>query len=251
MSIPLAFFGKMLYINIMLRNVLFDLDGTLLPMDQEVFVGGYFKLLTARMAKRGMDPERLVRGLWMGIDAMKKNDGRKTNEERFWEAFRLACPVKEGDREEMEDFYRTDFQKVRAVCGFDPRAAETVEGLRSHGLRTALATNPVFPRTATESRVRWAGLETGAFELITTYENSRYCKPNPLYFTEITEKLSMDPAETLMVGNDTSDDTGAAKAGMEVFILTPCLIDRDGSLPKWPHGDFRALREYIRSKASK
>lgn len=233
----------------MLRNILFDLDGTLLPMDQDVFVKGYFKLLTARMARRGMDPERLVRGLWTGIDAMKTNDGRKTNEERFWAAFGHVCPMEEGDREEMEDFYRTDFQKARALCGIEPEAKRTVDFLRASGFRVALATNPVFPGTATESRVRWAGLETGNFERITTYENSRYCKPNPLYFTEIAEKLSMDPAETLMVGNDTSDDTGAAGAGMEVFILTPCLIDRDGTFSNWPHGDFGALREYIRSKA--
>lgn len=234
----------------MLKNVLFDLDGTLLPMDQDVFVEGYIKLLASRMAGRGMDPKRLVRALWAGTDAMVKNDGSRTNERRFWETFQPICPLREGDREEMEDFYLTDFQKARALCGFDPEAGETIDFLRAHGFRVALATNPLFPRTATESRVRWAGLETGAFERITTYENSRYCKPNPLYYAEIAEKLSMDPAETLMVGNDTSDDTGAFKAGMDVFILTACLIDRDGSLPNWPHGDFGALRAYITSKAS-
>lgn len=234
----------------MLKNVLFDLDGTLLPMDQDVFVEGYIKLLTVRMAKRGMEPKRLVQGLWAGTGAMVSNDGGRTNEQVFWEVFASLCPVTREDREEMEDFYRTDFQRARVLCGFTPKAAETVKMLVSRGLRIALATNPVFPRTATESRVRWAGLEAGDFELITTYENSRYCKPSPLYYAEIAEKLGLAPSETLMVGNDTADDTGAVGVGMDVFLLTPCLIDRDGSLQNWPHGDFGALREYINSKAS-
>ena len=232
----------------MIKNVLFDLDGTLLPMDQDKFVEGYIKLLAARMARRGMAPERLVRGLWAGIEAMVKNDGSGTNEERFWEAFQPVCPVAPGDREEMDDFYRTDFHRARALCGHTPKAAEAVKWLRERGVRVALATNPVYPRIATEARIAWAGLEPGDFELITTYENSRFCKPNPLYFTEIAAKLDMDPAQTLMVGNDTSDDAGAIGAGMEVFILTPCLIDAAGRLRDLPHGDLEDLRGFMEAK---
>lgn len=232
----------------MIENVLFDLDGTLLPMDQDKFVEGYIKLLSARMSRRGMDPAALVRGLWLGIEAMVKNDGAETNEGRFWDAFEPVCPVTAGDREEMEDFYRTGFNDARALCGYTPKAAETVKWLRRRGVRTALATNPVYPRTATLARVAWAGLEAGDFELITTYENSCYCKPNPMYFADIAGKLGMEPARTLMVGNDTSDDAGALGAGMEVFILTPCLIDAAGRLSDFPHGDFMALRDYIEER---
>ena len=85
----------------MLKNVLFDLDGTLLPMDQDAFVEGYIKLLAARMARRGMDPERLVRALWAGTGAMVRNDGSRLNEERFWETFEPLCPLREGDREDL------------------------------------------------------------------------------------------------------------------------------------------------------
>ena len=34
-----------------LKMILFDLDGTLLPMDQDVFTESYFKLLCKKMAK--------------------------------------------------------------------------------------------------------------------------------------------------------------------------------------------------------
>ena len=36
-----------------IKNVLFDLDGTLLPMDMEEFTNGYFGLLTQKLAPRG------------------------------------------------------------------------------------------------------------------------------------------------------------------------------------------------------
>lgn len=74
--------------------------------------------------------------------------------------------------------------------------------LKAKGLRRALAANPIFPKEAARSRIRWAGLEPEGFEWITTYENSCYCKPNPDYYVEVTEKLECDLKECLMIGND-------------------------------------------------
>ena len=54
---------------------LFDLDGTLLPMDQEAFTTGYFKLLTKKLAPHGYEPKSLVDAIWAGTAAMVKNDG--------------------------------------------------------------------------------------------------------------------------------------------------------------------------------
>ena len=88
-------------------------------------------------------------------------------------------------------------------------------------------TNPIFPAVATESRIRWAGLEPEEFALYTTYENTSYCKPNPAYYRDLIRRLSLDPQRCLMVGNDVSEDMEAASAaGMQVFLLTDCLINR-------------------------
>ncbi len=38
-----------------LKAVLFDLDGTLLPMDQDIFVKTYFKGLAKALAPHGYD----------------------------------------------------------------------------------------------------------------------------------------------------------------------------------------------------
>lgn len=230
----------------MVKNVLFDLDGTLVPMDMRVFVEEYMRLLGAFMARRGVDPGKLIKAVWEGIGRMRSNDGSATNEQVFWEAYEAVCPTRPGDREALDEFYRTDFQNVRLVCGFSPEAAPAVRAIKALGLRTAVATNPVFPREATFSRVRWAGLEPDEFELITTYEDSGFCKPDPRYYGEVCEKLSMDPAETLMVGNDTSDDVGGEALGMGTFILTHSLIDRTGGVDTRPHGGFGELLRYIK-----
>lgn len=115
------------------------------------------------------------------------------------------------------------------------------------GLKTALAANPIFPETATVSRMEWAGLEPSDFELYTTYENIGYCKPNPDYYREIINRLDAKPEETLMVGNDVEEDMEAGlSAGLKVFLLTDCLINRERrDINQYPRGSFEQLMEYL------
>ena len=69
----------------MITTVLFDLDGTLLPMDQDIFVKDYFGRIAAKVAPAGYDPRQLIDTIWRGTAAMVKNDGSKTNERVFWD----------------------------------------------------------------------------------------------------------------------------------------------------------------------
>ena len=109
-----------------------------------------------------------------------------------------------------------------------------------------LATNPIFPSIATESRIRWAGLEPEDFELYTTYENTGYCKPNPDYYRDILNKLKLQPEDCLMVGNDVTEDMIAASVGMDVFLLTDCMINKEQKdISVYPHGNFEQLMAYI------
>ena len=227
--------------------VLFDLDGTLLPMDQDVFLKTYLGMLSKRMATYGYDPKNFVSGIWQGTMAVIANDGSRINEDVFWEAF-SAIQGKDtlADIKYFEAFYREQFDDVRSVCSFNAEARVTVDKIKSAGLRIALATNPVFPSIATEKRMAWAGFEPSDFELYTTYENSRYCKPNPKYYLEIASKLGVTPEDCLMVGNDVSDDMAAQKAGMKVFLLTDCLINKENEdISVYPNGSFAELWEYI------
>ena len=206
----------------MLTTILFDLDGTLLPMDQEVFVKDYLNRLAAKMVPYGYDPQMLVKAVWRGTGAMVE----------------VNCET---------DFCETEFQECRHSCGFQPAAAETIRTLHAMGYRTVLATNPLFPPTATQSRVRWAGLTPEDFEFITTYDNSSFCKPNPDYYREILGKLGLNAGECLMVGNDVNEDMIAQTLGMQVFLLTDCLINKDGKdISQYPYGSFPELMDYIR-----
>ena len=42
----------------MIKAVLFDLDGTLLPMDEEIFIKDYFEGLTKKISPHGYDPDQ-------------------------------------------------------------------------------------------------------------------------------------------------------------------------------------------------
>lgn len=228
------------------KAVLFDLDGTLLPMDQEKFVKAYLGLLAAYLAPHGYDPAKLVEAIWEGTGAMVVNDGSCANEEVFWRVF--SGIFGEGalkDRPLIEEFYRGEFQKVQASCGRNPAAAEALHKIRAAGYRTILATNPIFPAIATESRIRWAGLEPEDFELYTTYENIGCCKPNLDYYEEILHRQGLRPQECLMVGNDAEEDMVAAELGLKVFLLTDCLIDRGRDVSKYPQGSFSELLRFL------
>ncbi|MBQ2773691.1 MAG: HAD family hydrolase, partial [Clostridia bacterium] len=69
------------------KAVLFDLDGTLLPMDQDLFLKTYFGILTEKMVKSGYEQKNFMRALLAGTDAMVKNDGKQSNEAVFWQVF--------------------------------------------------------------------------------------------------------------------------------------------------------------------
>ena len=147
----------------------------------------------------------------------------------------------------LDAFYNEEFDEVAAVCGFNPKAAETVRALKERGVRVILATNPLFPQIATQKRIRWAGLEPEDFEFYTTYEDYGYCKPNPDYYREVLSRAGLDAADCLMVGNDVAEDMmAAAKIGLRGFLLTDCLINTpNADVNGYPHGSFDELNAYI------
>ena len=230
-----------------LTTVLFDLDGTLLPMDQEVFAHAYFTALAKKAASRGYDPETFIKVLWKGIHATMKNDGSATNERMFWKVMtELYGDRILQDQDVFDEFYRDDFDKIAESCGFNPAAAATVRTLKDMGLRVALATNPLFPAVATQSRIRWTGLDPTDFELYTTYEDYSYCKPTLAYYETIMERLGVPAEECLMVGNDVGEDMVAEKLGMRVFLLSDCIINKhDADISAYPQGSFGELLRYV------
>ena len=229
------------------NTILFDLDGTLLPMDNDVFTKGYFKLLAGKLAPHGYDPQELVGAVWKGTEAMVKNDGSQTNHDVFWKTFAAIFGNKVYDDIKIfDDFYENEFIKAKAFCGYEPKASEIVKACKQKGYRLALASNPIFPMTAQIERLECAGISPDRFDYISSYENSFFCKPNPDYYTAIAKQLGAAPEECLMIGNDVLEDMSAKTVGMSVFLLTDNIINRGGKdIFMYSHGGFDALLDYM------
>lgn len=232
-----------------IKAVLFDLDGTLLPMDQDLFIKTYFGSIAKKMSEYGYVPEEFIKTVWNGTMKMITNNGLKTNEAVFWEEYISVYGEKgENDKHLHQEYYENDFDKNRVTSSFTESSNKLIKKLKEKGVVVILATNPVFPSIATEKRIKWAGMEKEDFALVTTYENSSYCKPNPKYYEEILNKLNLEPEECVMVGNDVSDDMVAGTLGMKVFLLTDCLINSKGlDTEMYPQGNFDDLNKYLDS----
>ena len=228
----------------MIKNILFDLDGTLLPMDMERFTNGYFKLLVAKLSSYGFDGQEFIKNIWIGIKHMVMNDGSRTNAEAFWDYMQKTY----GERNDLarsvcESFYANEFDGGKDYCGFNKEAARLVADAKKKGYRVILATNPIFPDVATVKRTAWAGLSVDEFEGYTTYENCSYCKPNPKYYEGVVNRFGLKYEECLMVGNDADEDLAAESLGIKVFLLCDCLINKNNKdISKVSHGSFGDLR---------
>lgn len=231
----------------MLTTILFDMDGTLVPFQQDAFIRAYFKALIKRLAPMGYDGDQLVKALWRGVDAMVRNDGAVTNRQVFWNVFTQDLGIQAMALESiLDDFYTREFDGVRSVMEADADRSGLIRGLREKGYCLILATNPVFPASAIETRLHWVGLAASDFQYVTTYENSRRSKPNPGYFQDILARVGRRAEECLMIGNNPLDDMPARELGMEVYLVTDCVENPKG-LPTggYPQGTFAELEKFL------
>ena len=227
----------------MLKTILFDLDGTLLPLDQEEFIRSYIATLLRRLVPMGYDGEKLTAALWKGTAAMIRNDGQRTNRQVFWEVFTGELGMQALALESnLDDFYRREFDEVRRVLRRQADHGPLIRGLRGKGYSVVLATSPMFPAAAVETRLRWVGLRSEDFDYITTYENCRRSKPDPGYFRDILDHVGRLPEECLMVGNNPVDDMAAREAGLAVYLVTDFPDNPEGRPAEdFPHGSFQEL----------
>lgn len=235
-----------------LKAILFDLDGTLLPMNQEKFVKAYFTSLTEKIRISGFNEEKNIKAIYTGIKAMVLNDGIKTNEVVFWDNYKQIIDENINNIENIfNDFYINDFKKLQNVCGFNKQSSEIIEYLYNQGITLILATNPLFPFVATKQRIEWAGINPEYFEYVTTFENSSFCKPNIKYYYEILNKLDLQVEECIMIGNDVKEDMIVKDIGMKCFLITNDLINKENlNIDNISKGTFDDFIQYIKNEIS-
>lgn len=214
----------------MIKGLLLDLDGTLLPLDTDDFLRQYLRAIGKYMAHL-TDPKKFTQQLMASTEVMvRSTDKSKTNKEVFWEDFLDKVDVpQETLLPVIDEFYATEFPKLVEHTNPTPLSKEIVETAADKGLKVVVATNPVFPTEAIKERLRWIGLHDYPFELVTTYEKMHFCKPQLGYYEEILDKTGLNGQECLMAGNDAFEDLMAAKLGMKTYLVEDYLIPREDS----------------------
>lgn len=212
-----------------IKAVLFDLDGTLIFHDQSLFLSEYFKSISAFVKTRGLDSERFINSTTAATMLVLNNDGSSLHKDLFWREFFKAYGKSELTADEIisvsDEYYLTEFKALRQIATANPNAKRAVDLAHKNGRKVVLATNPVFPMTAQLERLSWSGLCESDFDLITSYENSSFCKPNPEYYFEICRKIGVAPENAFMIGNDEREDMkGSSEAGLMGYLATDCRI---------------------------
>lgn len=229
-------------------TVLFDLDGTLLPLDMDLFMEAYFRELVRKCTPLGYEPNLLVKAVLVGVEAMQANDGTLTNEERFFQAASEVVGSRVRNHKPVfRDFYLNEFHRVKDVAVRPSSlAAQCISALKAKGYQLVLATNALFPREGIYSRLEWAGLRPEDFVMITTYEDFCWAKPNLGYYREILRRIEKRPQDCLMVGNDVTEDMCVEELGMGAYLITDCLINKDNvDISRYNHGSFADFYKYV------
>lgn len=231
------------------KAIFFDLDGTLLPMEQGEFTRVYFHGLCGAVSEFGVDPKKIVEYLWAGVGAMVKNDGSCVNIDAFSRGFSAVCDLPLDRFCVLADnFYVTDFNLAKRVTKENPQAKPLIEKLRSKGYTLVLATNPIFPLCAQRTRMSWVGLTPSDFDYVSSYETDRYAKPNPNYYLDLCRRVGVDPSEAIMIGNDVEEDMFAASsAGLDVFLVDDFKIPSKVREYTGDHGSFSDIMKKIES----
>lgn len=236
-----------------MKALLLDLDNTLLENSMESFIPAYLSSISRHVAEE-LSPQQFIHHLMQATDAMSSDvDPQRTNMQVFDTAF---FPAIGCTREELEplldDFYARRFPELASLTQPVPGARSLVEWAFEQGLQVAIATNPLFPRTAVEQRLEWAGIPADRFpyDLITTYEIMHAAKPHTAYYREIIMHLDRQPEECIMVGDEWEMDIlPAMELGMRAYWIAGAEREAPSEAPTLiGQGSLAAFWHWIRER---
>jgi FMN phosphatase YigB (HAD superfamily) len=222
----------------MIHALLLDLDDTLLENNVDRFLPAYLQRLGTYMNDL-VPAERFIPLLLQATRVMAENiDPERTLERAFAATFYPSLGVSEDSlRPRIDSFYETEFPRLRSLTRPFAEAPRVVRQARERGFDLAIATNPLFPRTAIEQRLDWAGVPVSqnTYELITSYDAVHFAKPFPAYYAEALALLGRPPREAVMAGDNVDADLAPASLlGIPVFHVASVA---DGPFPGGGLGD--------------
>jgi FMN phosphatase YigB (HAD superfamily) len=226
----------------MTLTLLIDLDDTLLSNDIDVFQKAYFKLLSQAL-QPWVPSEKMMPAMMAAIQAMAtKKSPALTMEEQFDAVFYSRIGVPKAELiDTIHQFYAETFPELRKYTALKPEAIELVHEAKKRDWDVVVATNPLFPYTAIEQRLEWAGLppKEAGFKWVTSYETAHFCKPHPAFYAEILGQLNWPSSPAVMVGNSLEDDIlPAENLGLATYWLHEGDFNSPGRNPFSQTGSF-------------
>jgi FMN phosphatase YigB (HAD superfamily) len=148
----------------------------------------------------------------------------------------------------LEDFMNRFGRQASATVGGPwtplPEARHVVSAVRAMGCATVLATAPVYLEEPIRERMRRAGVDDIAWDLLTTSDRMHAMKPRPEYFAEAAALIGVPASSCLMVGDDPFQDLAAARAGLRTYYVGPLHEGLDTG----PGGSLLALLDWLQER---
>jgi 2-haloalkanoic acid dehalogenase type II len=201
------------------KAVVFDMDDTLLNW-RAAEQGAIGQLAAMHFAAHGI-PESRVRQVYDGVMA-ENFAGWKSRREWMYiqERLRLLLDrLEAADRIKVEDLVATFSREATRRLAFLEGAEQALRAARQSGRKTALLTNG--RSEVQRPKVFAFGLHTEVDFVGITGELGAW-KPEPAAFLLVLDKLGVQPAHALMVGDNEDFDIAPAKAlGMQTAWIDP------------------------------
>ncbi|MDM8520231.1 HAD family hydrolase [Anaerolineales bacterium HSG6] len=232
----------------MITTILLDLDNTLIGNDMNDFLPPYFAGLASYLGNR-LGDKSLPHMLSQGVQLITNDTSSADNYTLFMDNFaeQIGYPVTEL-QPLLIQFYAETFPTLQQYTSFRPSAHPLIEQLLADGYKVVIATNPVFPQTAIEQRLEWAGIADFPYPLVTTMENSFSCKPQLVYYEAILETVNSQPHECWMVGDNLSHDIEPAHTlGCKTWWI-PNGRAEENSPSYDQHGELVDLLRFVQAK---
>ena len=230
---------------------LFDLDGTLLPMDYDMFMKLYFYNIGDYFKER-LDPNLLAKYIMSATEVVITDKSGLSNEDKFMNHFAaLVNDDIEWFKEQFIQFYTSQFENVQASTYKSPEMRQSVDLLKKKGYKVVIATNPLFPMVANEERIKWAGFTADEFDYVSCFEDSSYTKPHLEYYQGVLDKIGKKPEDCFMVGNDIFDDLSSGHLGIETYLTTDHLVNKRNLENTANHtGTYKDFLEFVQKLPS-
>lgn len=217
----------------MIKSVFLDLDNTLLHNPDRAFTIEYLRRIDYYFQEK-LDAFQISKSVRASIPQIQTSlDFHKSNHSILLdictEQLNIA-PDKINNT--LNDFYLTDYTQLKPCTQAVSGAMDLIQDLLARDYSIIIATNPIYPKIAVETRLKWAGLADilDVCEFITHSENMHFAKPNTAYYGELLARVGVEPDEVLMVGDSLKNDILPAQTlGIHTYHVTENDTDNNSS----------------------